>query len=130
MTPGSTTAIWLAGSIVLMAVISSVERTTQPSTALAPPDSPVPAPRVTSGVPVAAQADTTSATSAVVRGRTTATGFPNGAHSASSCTKLPMMSGSVTTIPAGRLAANRFSTPGITPCLRPAGRRAGRGWRR
>ena len=75
MTPGSTTANWLAGSMVLMAVIRSVERTTQPSTALAPPDSPVPAPRVTSGVPVAAQADTTSATSAVVRGRTTAAGY-------------------------------------------------------
>ena len=111
MTPGSTTAIWLAGSTALMAVMSSVDRTTQPSTALAPPDSPVPAPRVTSGVPVAAQADTTSATSAVVRGRTTADGCPNGAHSASSCTKRPMTSGSVTTAPAGRRVARRRSTP-------------------
>ena len=111
ITPGSTTAIWLARSIVLMAVISSVERTTQPSTALAPPDSPVPAPRVTSGVAVAAQADTTSATSAVVAGRTTAAGLPNGAHSASSWTKLPITSGSVMTVPAGRRAVNRSLRP-------------------
>ena len=119
MTPGSTTAIWLAGSMVLMAVIRSVDRTTQPSTALAPPESPVPAPRVTSGVPVAAQADTTSATSAVVRGRTTAAGCPNGAHSASSCTKLPMTSGSVTTAPAGRRAVSRSPTPPAVRSPRP-----------
>jgi hypothetical protein len=69
-----------------MAVIFSVDSTMQPSTALAPPDRPVPAPRVTRGVPVSTQASTTACTSAVLRGRTSATGTPYAAHSASSWT--------------------------------------------
>ncbi|OLT09769.1 hypothetical protein BJF78_06050 [Pseudonocardia sp. CNS-139] len=84
-TPGCTTASRSAGSISTIARIRSVESTTHPSTALAPPDRPVPAPRGTSGRRCRAQARTTSATSAVLRGRTTAAARPCGAHSASSC---------------------------------------------
>jgi hypothetical protein len=68
-----------------MSRMCSVHSTTQPCTAFAPPDRPVPAPRVTTGTPSRAHAVTTAATSAVLRGRTTATGLPWSAHSASSC---------------------------------------------
>ena len=83
-TPGWTTARRSTGLISVIAVICSVDRTTHPSTALAPPDRPVPAPRVTSGAPCARQARTTAWTSVVLCGRTSATGAPYVAHSASS----------------------------------------------
>ena len=44
------------------------------STGSAPPDSPEPAPRATHGTPASAHARTTSRTSAVLAGRTTAPG--------------------------------------------------------
>ena len=62
----------------------SRESITQPSMALAPPDSPVPAPRGTIGTSAAAQALTTAATSAVLCGRTSAMDFPASAHAVSS----------------------------------------------
>ena len=51
MSPGCTTAVRVVGS-TSMPVIRSVETTRQPSTADAPPDSPLPAPRGTTGMPL------------------------------------------------------------------------------
>ena len=48
--------------------------TTPPSSAMAPPERPVPAPRATKGTPAAAQARTRPATCAVSVGKATATG--------------------------------------------------------
>jgi hypothetical protein len=75
-TPGWTTARRSAGSISRISRIRSVESTTHPSTAFAPPESPVPAPRGTTGMPCRAQAATTAATSAVDSGRATASAPP------------------------------------------------------
>ncbi len=47
-----------------------------PSTALDPPDSPLPAPRGTTGTPWAAAQRTVACTSAASRARTTAIGVP------------------------------------------------------
>ena len=47
-----------------------------PSTALEPPDRPLPAPRGTTGTPWAAAQRTVACTSAASRARTTATGVP------------------------------------------------------
>src|SRR5689334_11226827 len=49
-TPGWTTANRSNGLISRISDIASKESTTQPSMAFAPPDSPVPAPRATTGV--------------------------------------------------------------------------------
>ncbi len=51
--PGSTTATWVAGSISTL-VIRSRLSTMPPSTAVEPPDSPLPAPRGTTGTSWAA----------------------------------------------------------------------------
>ena len=48
--------------------------TTPPSSAIAPPESPVPAPRGTKGTAWARQARTTACTSSRLRGKTTADG--------------------------------------------------------
>ena len=48
--------------------------TTPPSTGIAPPERPVPAPRGTIGTPCSWQKRATAATSAVVSGSTTASG--------------------------------------------------------
>ncbi|SKY69966.1 Uncharacterised protein [Mycobacteroides abscessus subsp. abscessus] len=56
--------------------IFSVESITAPSTAVAPPDRLVPAPRVITGIPWAAHHRTTTWTSAVVTGRMSAIGVP------------------------------------------------------
>ena len=81
-TPASTRATRLAGSISRMRVISSVESTMPPSIAAAPPESPVPAPRGTTGTPWAAATRIAAWTSAVWRGRTTASGRPPDTSSA------------------------------------------------
>ena len=83
-TPGCTTARRSEPSISTMSVMCSVESTTAPSLAFAPPDRPVPAPRGTSGARCSRQARTTAWASSAVRGRTTAAGTACGAHSASS----------------------------------------------
>ena len=83
-TPACTTASRSAVLISTIASMRSSERITPPSTALAPPDRPVPAPRGTIGTPAAAHALTTAATSAVLVGRTSAIDFPASAHAASS----------------------------------------------
>jgi hypothetical protein len=85
-TPGSTTASRSRVLISLIAVIASVDTTTLCSIAFAPPDSPVPAPRGTTGAPSRRHTRTTCRTSSAVRGRTTAAGVSYGAHSASSWT--------------------------------------------
>src|SRR5690606_22985846 len=84
-TPGCTTASCSRGLIYRMEFIRSSAITTPLSKALAPPDRPVPAPRGTTGTPASAQTRTAAATCSVVVGRTTASGLPYGAHSASSC---------------------------------------------
>jgi len=55
-----------------------------PSTALAPPDNPVPAPRGTTGAPSSAATRTTAWTSVSLRARTATAAVPTAAHSASS----------------------------------------------
>ena len=58
-TPGWTTQVRLSRSMSSTRSILDRSSTTQPSVALAPPDSPVPAPRGTTGAPNCAQARTT-----------------------------------------------------------------------
>src|SRR4051795_10640888 len=100
-TPGSTTATRSSASISTTRFIRERSRTTQPSTALAPPDSPVPAPRVTTGTPSSAHAATTCCTSAVLRARTAASARPTSAHSASSALTLRSTSSSVMRVLSG-----------------------------
>ena len=73
--PGCTVATMLPGSTV-MARIRSVERVMAPSTADDPPDSPVPAPRVTTGIRCLDATRKTCCTSAVELARTTTMGTP------------------------------------------------------
>src|SRR6478735_10538100 len=108
-TPASTTAYRSAGSTSRILVIRSSERTRHPAVALAPPDSPVPAPRGTTGTPCAAAMRTAVDTSSTEVAKTTAAGSANSAHSASSWLQRSRVSGSVTTVPTGR-AANRSAT--------------------
>jgi hypothetical protein len=63
------------GSIVIARIFSS-ESTIPPSTAVAPPDSPDPAPRGTTGIRPAAAQRIVAWTSAVHVARTTAMGQP------------------------------------------------------
>ncbi len=73
--PGWTTAVRFAVSMVI-ARIRSMLSTMPPSTALDPPDSPLPAPRGTTGTRCAVAQRITACTSAVQVGRTTAQGMP------------------------------------------------------
>ena len=75
-TPAWTVAVRSASSTARIEVIRSSATTRQPSIALAPPDSPEPAPRGTTGTPWRAAARTAAWTSPVVRGRTSAAGIP------------------------------------------------------
>jgi len=75
----------------------TVETTRQPSTAEAPPDSPLPAPRGTTGTPLAAANRTATCTSSVEPARTTASGTPASGSLARSQRYLSIRSGSVTT---------------------------------
>src|SRR5699024_8921001 len=75
-TPGCTVTVCWTGSTCSTWFIRSKETTTQPCTALAPPDKPVPAPRATTGTPAPAHTCTSACTSWVWRGRTTAAGLP------------------------------------------------------
>ena len=74
--PGCTTQTRLSGSISRTWFIRDRSRMTQPPTAFAPPDRPVPAPRGTTGAPSSAQVRTTCCTSASVRARTPGDGLP------------------------------------------------------
>ena len=77
--PGCTTASRLASSISRIRFILVSTTLTPPSTALAAPVRPDPAPRGTIGTPAAAQALTTPDTCSVSSGKTTANGLPAGA---------------------------------------------------
>ena len=57
-----------------MRFIRDSPRRTQPGTGSAPPDSPVPAPRGTTGIPASRAIRTTAATSSVEAGSTTTLG--------------------------------------------------------
>ncbi len=74
MTPGSTIARWLSGSMAMMRRIREVTISTPSVRPSAPPDSPVPLPRATNGTPAPAHTRTTAATCSAVRGRTTSPG--------------------------------------------------------
>ncbi len=71
MTPGWTVAVRLARSISRIWFICVKTTVSAPSMATAPPDSPVPAPRGTSGVEVSPAQRTIAWTSAVERGKAT-----------------------------------------------------------
>ena len=74
-TPGWTVAVRVAGSMAI-ARMRSVERTIVPSVPLLPPDSPVPAPRVTTGTRCAVAQRMAVCTCSVLSARMTAIGFP------------------------------------------------------
>ena len=80
MTPGSTTATSSKGETSRMRFSRSVETTSWLSWALAPPESPVPAPRGTTETPNRAAARTTAWTCSALAGK--ATTGPPGAGSA------------------------------------------------
>ena len=82
--PGWHTAVRVTGSTV-MSRIFSVDSTMPSSTAVAPPDSPLPAPRGTTGTRWALAQRMTVCTCSVVSGRTTASGLPAAGSSARSC---------------------------------------------
>ena len=71
---GCARSVRLRGSTSRIASICVRQRTRQPGLGTLPPLRPVPDPRVTIGVPLAAASRTHSATCAVVRGKTTADG--------------------------------------------------------
>ena len=82
--PGCTTAVRVTGSTV-MSRIFSVVNTMPPSSAVAPPDNPVPMPRGTTAIWWAVAQRSTACTSSVQRGRTTASGVPAFGSNARSC---------------------------------------------
>ena len=73
-TPGSTIAVRSTGSTSRIRRIRTVASTTPWRVGTAPPLNPVPAPRGVTGTSKALQARTTVCTSAVVPGKTTASG--------------------------------------------------------
>ncbi len=82
--PGCATAVRVTGSTV-MSRIFSVDSTIPPSRAVAPPDSPVPAPRGTTAMRCLVAQRSTVWTSSVRVGRTTASGVPADGSAARSC---------------------------------------------
>ena len=82
--PGCATAVRVTGSTA-MSRIFSVLSTMPPSSAVAPPDSPVPMPRGTTAIRCAVAHLSTVCTSSVRRGRTTASGVPAFGSTARSC---------------------------------------------
>ena len=73
--PGCATAVRVTGSTVISRIFS-VDSTIPPSTAVAPPDRPVPAPRGTTAIRLSEAQRNTVCTSSVRVGRTTANGVP------------------------------------------------------
>ena len=76
ITPASTRATKSSGSMDRIRFIFASDRTRQPGVAVAPPDRPVPAPRVTTGTSWAWAHAIARATSSVERAETTARGAP------------------------------------------------------
>ena len=127
--PGSTTATWQWTSISIARIRSS-ETTMPPSTAEEPPDSPLPAPRGTTGTRCAAAQRTAVWTWLASSALTTASGVPAEASRDQSKRYFSTASGPVTTTPSGR-AAVRSATCSMTPsnhCL-PAHPRGSTVWR-
>ncbi len=74
VTPGSTMARWLTGSIAMIRRIREVTMSTPSVRGRAPPDSPVPDPRATNGTRARAHSVTIAATCSAVSGSTTRPG--------------------------------------------------------
>ena len=113
------------GWISKISFIRSSERTTHPSTALAPPDSPEPAPRGTTGTPCAEAALRTAETSTVDLASTTASGLPAVNPGAWSLRYDASRSGSRTTSSPARAPRRSSRTPTISSprrCRSPAPR--------
>src|SRR5919112_1420568 len=106
--PGSTIATRAAGSISTERIRSRVT-TRQPSTAEEPPDSPVPAPRGTTGTRCSAAQRIATWTSEASVARTTARGRPAETSRDQSQRYGSTTSGSVTTTPLGSAASRRSS---------------------
>ena len=126
--PGSTTATWQAVSTSI-AVIRSRLTTIPPSTALDPPDNPLPAPRGTTGTPCSAAHRTAVCTCSASSARTTATGVPASGSWDLSWRYFSTRSASTTTTPSGMDAtsASMRSVPGaaMSPCNHARGATAG-----
>ena len=84
VTPGSTTATWFAVSISTMRRMRSKASRIPSATGTAAPESPVPLPRATTGTPCELATRSTSDTSPVEPGMTTASGTTGTVVSASS----------------------------------------------
>ena len=127
--PGCAIATWQAGSIST-AFIRSRLRTRQPSTAVEPPDSPLPAPRGTTLTPCSAAHRTAVCTCSALSARTTAAGVPADWSRDQSKRYFSIPSASVTTTPSGSAAtrsATGASTDVMGPCNHsPDGRSSGR----
>src|SRR5271165_2646491 len=117
--PGWHTAVRVTGSTV-MSRIRSVASTMPLSSAVAPPDRPLPAPRGTTGMRCRLAQRNTVCTSSVRSGRTTAMGLPADGSSARSWRYLSVFAGSVTTIPSGSPSIRLASTSALTTrCYEP-----------
>ena len=84
VTPGSTTATWFSVSISRIRFMRSKASRMPSATGTAAPESPVPLPRATTGTPCSLATLSTSDTSSVEPGRTTARGTTGTVVSASS----------------------------------------------
>ena len=117
-TPACTTARRSMGSTRSTWFIRSRAITMLPSTAFAPPDRPVPAPRATTGTRCLMHARTTSATSSVDSARMTAIGLPAGAPSPWSLDRPSITSGSMRTRCSGTWAPISSRMVIRSPCSR------------
>src|SRR5512133_822143 len=130
ITPAWTTASRSSGSIERISLSRSSAMITPPSMALAPPESPVPAPRAVTGTPNLAHTRTADATSSLEIARINASGSPTGAHSASSWLRLSVMSRPTISASDGRAAASAARTSALSMTVFFQSRRAllWRGW--
>ena len=85
MTPGSTTATWFSVSISRMRFIRSKASRIPSATGTAAPESPVPLPRAITGTRCSVATRSTSTTSSVEPGSTSASGTTGVTVSVSSC---------------------------------------------
>ena len=126
--PGCAIATWQAGSISTVFIRSRL-RTRQPSTAVEPPDSPLPAPRGTTLTPCSAAHRTAVCTCSALSARTTAAGVPADWSRDQSKRYFSIPSASVTTTPSGSAAtrsATGASTDVMGPCNHSPGGRSSR----
>src|SRR5256885_2385505 len=107
--PGCTVAVMATGSTVT-ARMRSVESVMHPSTAVDPPERPVPAPRGTTGTPSRVATSSVRCTSAVQVARTSAAGRPGTTVIARSYRYGSITSGSLTSTSGGSTAASASTT--------------------